>query len=54
MYAIDVLSCGMVFSPSFMKISTGLEANLRFCLSNLSGCNFSITDGKELRSALLK
>jgi hypothetical protein len=30
--------------PSFMKIGTGVQATLRFCLRNLRGCNVGITD----------
>jgi hypothetical protein len=39
---------------SFMKIVTGVQGILRFCLSNLNGCNVGITDGKETRSAPLR
>jgi hypothetical protein len=31
-----------------MKIGTGFQAILRFCLSNMNVCNVGITDGKEL------
>jgi hypothetical protein len=33
---------------SFMKIGTGIQANFRFCLSNLKGCNTGITDRRDL------
>jgi hypothetical protein len=38
----------MIFVPSFMKISTRVQAILRPCLSNLNGCNVGINDVKEL------
>jgi hypothetical protein len=46
-YAIhlEMVSCGMIYIPSFMKISRGLQAILRFCLSNFKGCNVGIIDG---------
>jgi hypothetical protein len=34
-YAAEMPSCGMICIPSFMKISTGLQAILRFWLRNL-------------------
>jgi hypothetical protein len=37
-----------------MKIGTGAEGILRFCLSNLKGCNVGITDRKDLCSVPLK
>jgi hypothetical protein len=48
MYAIDMASGGMIYIQSFMKIGTGVEAILRFCLRNLRGCNVGITDGRVL------
>jgi hypothetical protein len=33
-----------MYIPSFMKISTGVQAILSFSLSNLRGCNVGITD----------
>jgi hypothetical protein len=38
----------MIYIPSFMKIGTGIEGILRFCLSNLKGYNIVITDGRNL------
>jgi hypothetical protein len=32
--------------PDFMKIGTGIQAMLRFCLSSLVGCN-SVTERKD-------
>jgi hypothetical protein len=48
MYAAEMTSCGMMYLPSFMKIGTGGQAILRFCLSNLNGCNVSITEERDL------
>jgi hypothetical protein len=43
-----------VYISSFLKTVIGVQATLRFCLSNLNGCNVCIADGKKLRSAALK
>jgi hypothetical protein len=45
MYAVEMASCGMIYITGFMKIGTGVQAILRFCLSNLKGCNVGITGG---------
>jgi hypothetical protein len=45
-YAIEMASCGVIFLLSFMKVGTDLQAMLRFCLSNVNGCNVGITVGK--------
>jgi hypothetical protein len=47
MYAVEMPSCAMKFLPSFMKIGTGVQAILRFCINNLNDCNVGITDRKE-------
>jgi hypothetical protein len=39
--------------PSFMKVGTGIQAILRFYLSNLNCCNVDVTDGRGLQIALL-
>jgi hypothetical protein len=54
MYAFKMPSCDMIFLPSFMTIGTGVQAMLRFFLSNLNGCIVGITDGMELGSAPLR
>jgi hypothetical protein len=46
--AVEMPSCRMLILPSFMKIDTGVQAILRFRLSNLKGCNVGITDGRDL------
>jgi hypothetical protein len=40
-------SCGMIYVPSFMKISTGVQAILRICHRNFIGSNVGITDGRD-------
>jgi hypothetical protein len=47
-YGVEMASYGMMFLPGFMKIGIGVQAILRFCLSNLSGCNVGNPEGKEL------
>jgi hypothetical protein len=44
-YAVEMASYGIIHVciPSFMKVSTGIQAMLRFSLSNLRGCNVGIT-----------
>jgi hypothetical protein len=41
-------------SSSFIKIGTGVQTILRFCLSNLKCCNTAITDGRDLWCTPLK
>jgi hypothetical protein len=36
-----------IYLPSSMMIGTGVQAILRFCLSNLNGCDVGITDGTD-------
>jgi hypothetical protein len=45
---VEMGSCGMIHIPSFMEISTGVQAILRFCLRNLRGRNVGIIDEKDL------
>jgi hypothetical protein len=49
-YDIRHLDClnGMIGIPSSINISTYVQAVLRFCLSNLKGCNVGITGGRDL------
>jgi hypothetical protein len=47
MCAVEMGSCGMIYTPSFMKTATGVQEILRFCLRNLRSCNVGITDGKD-------
>jgi hypothetical protein len=56
MYTVEMASCGMIllYIPSFMTITTGVQALLRFYFRNLRGCNVGITDGRDLRSAPLR
>jgi hypothetical protein len=48
MYAVEMYSCDMIFLPNFMKIGTGVESIIRFCLRSLNDCNVGITDGRDL------
>jgi hypothetical protein len=41
-------SYGMIYIPSFMKVGAGVQAILRFCLTNFRGFNVGITDGRDL------
>jgi hypothetical protein len=47
-YTIEMGSCVMIYIPSFMKIGTGVQGILRFCLRNSRCFNVGITDGKDL------
>jgi hypothetical protein len=48
MYAVEMATFGMIYIRGFVKIGTGVQAILRFCLRNLRGCNVSVTDGRDL------
>jgi hypothetical protein len=43
----------MIHIQSFRKTDTGVQAILRFRLSNLNACNVGITNGRDLCSAPL-
>jgi hypothetical protein len=45
--ADEMPSYGMILLPSFMKIGTDVKGILRFCVSNLKGCNVGITEGRD-------
>jgi hypothetical protein len=45
---VEMDSGGMIYIPSFMKIDTGVEGILGFCLRNLKGQNAGVTDGRDL------
>jgi hypothetical protein len=45
--AVDMGSGGTICMQSYMKIGTGVRGILRFCLSNLKGCNVGISDGRD-------
>jgi uncharacterized protein YraI len=47
-YSVKMASYDKTYSPSFMKIGTGVQVILRFCLRNLRGCNVGISDGRCL------
>jgi hypothetical protein len=46
-YAVEIASCGTICVSGFMKIGTGVQAILRFCLRNLRSCSVNITDGRD-------
>jgi uncharacterized protein YraI len=46
-YAVEISSCGMIYVPTIMKISAGVQTTLRFCLRNLRCCNIGINDGRD-------
>jgi hypothetical protein len=48
MYVVDMAFCDMIYLQSFVKVGTGVQAILRFCLRNLRGCDVGITDGRDL------
>jgi hypothetical protein len=47
-FAVEMTSYGTITMLNFMKIGTGVQAILRFCLRNLSGCNFGSTGVRHL------
>jgi hypothetical protein len=48
MYAVKIDSGGIIYVQSIMKIGTGVQSILRFCLSSLKGCDVGATDGGDL------
>jgi hypothetical protein len=46
--AVDMGSGAMIYIPSLITIGSGVQAILRFYLSNLISCNVGITDGRDL------
>jgi hypothetical protein len=38
----------MIYITSFIKIGTGIQSVLRFCLRNCRGYNVGIADGRDL------
>jgi hypothetical protein len=44
--AVEGDSSGMIYISSSMKIGTGVQAILRFRLTNLRGCDVCITDDR--------
>jgi hypothetical protein len=47
-YAVEIGSGGMMYIPSFMTISSGIQVILTFCLSSLICCNVGNTDDRDL------
>jgi hypothetical protein len=48
MLTMEIVSSGMIYSPSSLKTGTGVQAILRFCLRHLRGCNVDISAGRDL------
>jgi hypothetical protein len=46
--AVETSSGGMIYIPLFIKIGTGVQAILRFCIRNLKGYNVGITHEENL------
>jgi hypothetical protein len=38
----------MTHIQNFMKTGRDIQVILRFCLRNVKGCNFDISDGRDL------
>jgi hypothetical protein len=47
-HAVEMASFGMIYVPSVLKIGIGVQRVLRFCLSNLRGCNVGVIDRRDL------
>jgi hypothetical protein len=48
MYAVEMVSCGIIYIAGSMTIGTGVQQILMFLLRNLKGRNIGITDGRVL------
>jgi hypothetical protein len=46
-YAIEMISGGLIYIPSFMKTGTGVRVILRCRLCNMRGFNVGIIDGGD-------
>jgi hypothetical protein len=46
-YVVEMVSYGMIYVQSSMKIGTGVLAILSVFLSNVNGCNAGITHEKK-------
>jgi hypothetical protein len=44
-YAAESASCSIVFIPSFMTISSGIQVISKLLLNNFRGCSVGIPDG---------
>jgi hypothetical protein len=47
-YTVEMCPEGTIYIQSFMKIGTGIQAILKFCLSNLNVRTVAITHGRDL------
>jgi hypothetical protein len=46
--ATGLASCGVIHIPSFIQIGRGVQAIIRFGLTNLRGCNVGIADWRYI------
>jgi hypothetical protein len=53
-YVTEMGSGGKMYMPSFTRIFTGVQAILRFHLSNLRDFNVGFTDERDLRTTPLR
>jgi hypothetical protein len=47
LYAVEMVSCGMTYFPSFMKTGEGLQAIVKVFFRNLRG-NIGVAGGRNL------
>jgi hypothetical protein len=47
-YTVELATDCMNHMPGFMMIVLGVQAVLKFCLSNLRDCSVGVTDGSDL------
>jgi hypothetical protein len=47
-YVVELATYGKIYLPSFMKVSRGVQAILRFRFSNFKDFNIGITDERDL------
>jgi hypothetical protein len=45
---LEMVACGITYTPSFVKTGRGVQAILRFYLRNFRICNVGIANGKDL------
>jgi hypothetical protein len=48
MYTVEMGSGGMIYIPNLMKLGTGIQAIIRFCIRHLRSYTIGITDGRDL------
>jgi hypothetical protein len=53
-YAIAIISVGMIYIPRLTTIGSGIRVLLRLLPANLRSCNVGITDGRNLGTPLFR